>query len=272
MLGQLGKNALPGGLQIFIVYESKSPSLTKILECVTNMRLPGGSSIDFLDKVFSFEGNIFKNFTICVDKSDSVFVIRIDNRSGFGRINEYDKYIIPECVINVNGSMFFFIPLKGVHKRQICYEFIEKFLKPTNETYGYCQGSEPHYIDLIHRFDIYLNTDGPAPPAWICETNENHEWQISYRSLRWPWGIPVFINVAPSKFLPPPSLDYNLIIRQIKKSPFDTYKKLKNKWIESGDSECGIVPNREHMKRYLNDLPKECRERAKKETIINELQ
>ena len=275
MLGQLGKNALPGGLQIFTVYESKSPSLTKILEYVANFELPDERyDIDFLDKVLTFERNIFKNFEVKIMRpnfdSDYDFVIAIANCSGFGKMNMSSKLIRSKYVINVNDAHFFFC-LNHNKNDQICDEFIDEFLRPTNETYGCCRIYKPGlFDDISKRFDIFNYFDLVyGSQKWICERDENHEWQITYKSVPWFSEWTVFKQVAPSNVqLARSFMDFCYYLKKSARN----YKEEKGRLIESGDSEYGIAPNKELLKRYFNDLPKECQESAKKETIINEQQ
>lgn len=217
VFGQLGRNALPGGLESYTVYETNSPSFQKILEFVSVQEpeiikwwiYKDGFSVDKVIKRWNFERKMFKDYAIEIMRVDSVLLLQISEYSGYGELDRSRYDMEPLIVLEQNGAHFFFTPTgfnsNNEQKMRVCIkEFIKEFLIPTQRTYGRFKIADRCNYWLFHfevRHPVIFKF---IKPAWICELNDNNEWQITYRTVTWDEvggddGPVRFINIAPSK-------------------------------------------------------------------------
>ena len=217
VFGQLGRNALPGGLESYTVYETNSPSFQKILELVSVQEpeiikwwiYKDGFSVDKVIKRWNFERKMFKDYAIEIMRVDSVLLLQISEYSGYGELDRSRYDMEPLIVLEQNGAHFFFTPTgfnsNDEQKMRVCInEFIKEFLIPTQRTYGRFKIADRCNYWLFHfevRHPVIFKF---IKPAWICELNDNNEWQITYRTVTWDEvggddGPVRFINIAPSK-------------------------------------------------------------------------
>lgn len=118
VFGQLGRNALPGGLESYTVYETNSPSFQKILEFVSVQEpeiikwwiYKDGFSVDKVIKRWNFERKMFKDYAIEIMRVDSVLLLQISEYSGYGELDRSRYDMEPLIVLEQNGAHFFFTP------------------------------------------------------------------------------------------------------------------------------------------------------------------
>lgn len=190
VFGQLGRNALPGGLESYTVYETNSPSFQKILEFVSVQEpeiikwwiYKDGFSVDKVIKRWNFERKMFKDYAIEIMRVDSVLLLQISEYSGYGELDRSRYDMEPLIVLEQNGAHFFFTPTgfnsNNEQKMRVCInEFIKEFLIPTQRTYGRFKIADRCNYWLFHfevRHPVIFKF---IKPAWICELNDNNEWQ-----------------------------------------------------------------------------------------------